>query len=253
MGRLEGKKAVVTGATSGIGRATAIMFAKEGATLVCTGRNQAKGDALIKEITEAGGKACFIAADLSTKAGCDELFAFAKEQFGDADVLMNCAGVLVHKPFLEQNDDDFEYVMNTNLRAYIWNMQNFIPGMVELGGGSIINVASISAFVPELNSYFYGCTKASVANLSMNVAKEYAPKHVRINVIEPGPVTTGMTPAEVLKSPELQKFMTENIAILGRLGEPDDIAYLATYLASDESSWVTGAAVVIDGGVHLHG
>lgn len=249
MGRLEGKNAIVTGAASGIGRACAKMFAKEGATVVATDLNAA--DDMVAEVEQAGGRIFFIQTDLSKHEGADKLYGFAVEKIGKIDVLMNCAGVLVHKPFLEHTDADFDFIMKLDLQAYIWNMQNVIPNMVENGGGSIVNVASISAFWPETDAYFYGCAKAAVANLSVNVAKEFAKQHVRINVIEPGPVTTNMTPKDVMASKEIQKDMCENVAILGRLGDPDDIAYAAVYLASDESSWVTAAALPVDGGVHI--
>ena len=248
MGRLDNKKAVITGGTSGIGEATAIMFAKEGAEVVLTGRNEEKGNAIAQQIVDAGGKGYFFAADLTEKENIGKLYDFAVEKMGSVNVLMNNAGVLVHKPFLEQNDDDFNFVMETNLRAYIWTMQAFIPDMEAAGAGSIINIASISAFWPELNSYFYGCSKAAVANLSMNVACEYAKKGIRINTIEPGPVLTAMTPAEVAAHPE---DFAAGICPLGRIGVPDDIAYAATYFASDESAWVTASTLAIDGGVHI--
>ena len=249
MARLEGKKAVVTGATSGIGKATAIMFAKEGAEVVITGRSQEKGEAVVAEIEAAGGKAWFISCDMRKKEDAEALHAFALEKMGGCNVLMNSAGVLCQKPFLDLTDEDYDYIMETNLRGYIWNMQNFIPDMVEAGGGSIINIASVSSVWPELNSYFYGASKAAVSNISMNVAKEFAPKGVRINVIMPGPVETGMTPKEILDDPVAYKALVEKFCPLGRFGQPDDIAYAATYLASDESSWMTAASLAVDGGV----
>lgn len=249
MARLEDKKAVVTGATSGIGKATAIMFAKEGAEVVITGRNQEKGEAIVAEIEAAGGKAYFIACDMRKKEDAQKLHDFALEKLGTVNVLMNSAGVLCQKPFLDLTDDDYDFIMETNLRGYVWNMQNFIPDMVEAGGGSIINIASVSSVWPELNSYFYGCSKAAVSNLSMNVAKEFAPKGVRINVIMPGPVETGMTPKEILEDPAAYKALVEKFCPLGRFGQPVDIAYAATYFASDESSWVTAASIAVDGGV----
>lgn len=251
MGRLDNKKAVITGGTSGIGEATAIMFAKEGAEVVFTGRNAEKGEAIAKRIADAGGTAWFFQADLTQKENIKKLFDFAVEKMGSVNVLMNNAGVLVHAPFLEQTDDDMMKIFSTNFRPYVWNMQQYIPHMVEQGGGAIINVASISSFWPETEAEYYGAFKAAVSNLTMNVAKEFAKKHIRINGILPGPVTTGLTPDYVLNSPEVQKEMAENVSILGRLGVPDDIAYGAVYLASDESSWMTAHELVIDGGVHI--
>ncbi len=246
MGRLNGKCAIVTGATSGIGRATAIMFAKEGARVVATGRNEEKGAALVKDIQDAGFDADFISCDLRQKADVDKLYGFAMEKMGKVDVLFNCAGVLVHKPYLEQTDDDLQWIFETNFRAYSWTMQKIIPEMVELGGGSIINVASISSIWPEVNAYYYGAMKAAVSNLSRNVAKEFAPKRVRVNCILPGPILTDMTPAEVAANPDA---FAADVCPLGRIGVPDDIAYGAVYLASDETEFMTGQAIVLDGAV----
>lgn len=245
MGRLDNKIAVVTGATSGIGQGTAIMFAKEGAKVVAVGRNADAGAETLKTIKDAGGDAIFLPVDLRDRESVAGIKAAALEAYGAPNVLFNAAGVLVHKPFLEHNDDDLDLIMTTNFRPYVWLMQEFIPGMIEQGGGSIVNVASISSVWPEINSYYYGAMKAAVSNISRNVAKEFARQKIRVNVICPGPVLTGMTPD---KSPEMQAMCVQDCAWLGRVGVPDDIAYAATYFASDESSWVTGAQLVVDGG-----
>lgn len=249
MGRLENKIAVITGATSGIGEAVALMYVKEGAKVVAAGRNQAKGDSLIERIKEMGGDGIFVSCDLRKKESIEKLKDAAYEKYDHVDILFNAAGVLVHKPFLEQNDEDFNLIMETNYRAYVWTMQAFIPEMEKAGKGNIINVASISSIWPELNSYFYGAMKAAVTNLSRNVAKEFARKGIRINCILPGPINTGMTPDHIKNSKEGQQAMIDSVCMLGRLGEPDDIAYGAVYLGSDESSFVTGTNLVIDGGV----
>ena len=249
MGRLENKHAVVTGATSGIGRAVAVMFAKEGAEVVATGRSAEKGEALVKEIEAAGGTVHFISANLRDKADIKKVYDFAMEKMGKVDVLFNCAGVLVHKPYLEQTDEDLQLVFETNFRADSWMMQQFIPEMVEIGGGSIVNVASISSIWPELNSYYYGAMKAAVSNLSRNVAKEFAPKKVRVNCLLPGPIMTGMTPEAITQNPEALAAFEDSMCLLGRIGVPDDIAYGAVYLASDETAFMTGQQIAIDGGV----
>ncbi|MDR1796303.1 MAG: SDR family oxidoreductase [Clostridiales Family XIII bacterium] len=252
MGRLEGKIAIVTGAGNGIGQATAIRFAKEGAKVVATTRNPEHGQATLKAIKDAGGEGIFVQADIRNKDEIKAVYAKALEAYGELDITVNCAGVLVHKPFLEHTDEDFNLILETNYRAYVWSMQEAIPIFLKQGrGGSIVNIASISVMVPELFSYFYGGCKAALNKLSIDVAKEFAPKQIRINVVCPGPVNTGMTPAEVKNSPEQQKFMTENVAIIGRLGEPDDIANLCLFLASDEASWITGSTYVADGGTSL--
>lgn len=249
MGRLENKIAVVTGATSGIGEAVSLMYVKEGAKVVCVGRNAEKGNELVKKIEAIGGEGSFVQCDLRKFEDIEKLKAAVDEKYDHVDILFNSAGVLVHKPFLEQNKEDFDLIMETNYRAYVWTMQVFIPGMVAAGKGSIINVASISSIWPELNSYFYGAMKAAVTNLSRNVAKEFARQGIRINCILPGPINTGMTPDFIKNSKEAQQGMIDTVCMVGRLGEPDDIAYPAVYLGSDESSFVTGTNIVVDGGV----
>jgi len=251
MGRLNNKVAVITGATSGIGEAVALMYVKEGAKVVTTGRNEERGNALLEKIQAMGGEGIFVRADLRNKESIEQLKNAAYQAFHKVDILFNSAGVLVHKPFLEQNDEDFNLIMETNYRAYVWTMQAFLPEMEKAGKGNIINVASISSFWPELNSYFYGAMKAAVTNLSMNVAKEFARKGIRINCILPGSINTGMTPDAIKNSKEAQQQMIDTVCMLGRLGEPEDIAYGAVYLGSDESSFVTGTNLVIDGGVHI--
>ena len=249
MARLEGKIAVVTGATSGIGAEVCKMFAKEGAKIVGTGRNEERGKAVIDEITAAGGEAVFVQGDLREKETVKQLADAVYGTFGKPNVLFNSSGILRSKPFLEQTDQDLDDIVETNFRSYMWTMQQFIPDMVELGGGSIINVASVSAIWPELNSYYYGAMKAGVSNISRNIAKEFAPKHVRVNCILPGPVLTGMTPKEMTASPEAMQGLVDTFCPLGRIVYPEDIAYGAVYLASDESSMMTGSNITIDGGV----
>ena len=249
MGRLEDKIAVVTGATSGIGEAVAVMYAKEGARVVAVGRNETKGTEIVNGITGNGGEAIFVRCDLRNIDDIPGIKDEAMKQFGRIDILFNSAGVLVHKPFLEQNMEDLNFIFETNFRAYVLTMQSIIPIMVEQGKGTIVNVASISSVWPELNSYFYGAMKAGITNLSRNVAKEYSRKGIRINCILPGPINTNMTPDFIKNSKEAQQALIDEVGMLGRLGEPEDIAYAAVYLGSDESSFVTGIDLIVDGGV----
>jgi NAD(P)-dependent dehydrogenase (short-subunit alcohol dehydrogenase family) len=249
MGRLDNKIAVVTGATSGIGEAVALMYAKEGAKVAAVGRNESKGNEVVKKISGSGGEAIFIKCNLRNISEIPKIKEVTIKKFGRIDILFNAAGVLVHKPFMEQNMDDLNLIFETNFRAYVLTMQTIIPVMVEQGKGTIINVASISSVWPEVNSYFYGAMKAGITNLSRNVAKEFSRKGVRINCILPGPINTNMTPDFIKNSKEAQQALIDEVGMLGRLGEPEDIAYAAVYLGSDESSFVTGINLIVDGGV----
>lgn len=249
MGRLAGKRALVTGAASGIGEATARLFAGEGARVLMTDLNEERGQAICEEIRAAGGDALFFAGNLVDEALPKDLAALVESEFdGRLEVLANCGGILIQGPFLEQTDEDLDRLMKINFRGAIRMMRQFIPVMVAGGGGSIINVTSISAQWPEVNSYFYGAAKAALNVTSRNIAKEFAGSGVRVNCIQPGPVNTGMTPQEVKDDPVLMQGLLDHFCMLGRMGKPEDIAYGALYLASDESSWVTGTDLVIDGG-----
>lgn len=251
MKRLDGKIAIITGAGSGIGRATALMFAEQGAKIAAVDFNEKSGEKTAQEIVNSGGDCIFIKCNLRNLDEIKNMVKVAVDQYGRIDILFNSAGVLVHKPFLEQTLEDFNFIMETNLRAYIWTMQETLPIMAKNGKGAVINIASVSATVPELNSYFYGAAKAGINKLTIDVAKEFSSKGIRLNVICPGPINTNMTPDEIKNSKEAQKAIIEKVCPVGRLGEPEDIAYMAVYLASDESSFVTGSSFVIDGGVSI--
>lgn len=255
MNRMNGKIAVVTGVGAGIGREIAIMFAREGAKVIGVNRSP-RGQKTIDLINEAGGEATFVQADLRHKEAVDKVYDVVMEKYGTLTTLANCAGVLVHAPFLEQTDEDYDFISETNYRAYIWMMQKFLPVMTKensKGANSIVNIASVSAIKPESNAYFYGGFKAAVDITTRNLSREFSPQGVRLNVICPGPVTTDMTPKYVLESPEIQADMCKNVCSIGRLGKPEDIAYAATYLCSDEATWVTGAHLVVDGGASMMG
>ena len=253
MGRMEGKIAVVTGATSGMGRAISVMFAKEGAKVVCAGRNPEQGAATIAAIKEFGGDAIFVQTDVTNKEGIKHLHEEAIKQYGKITTLVNCAGILVHKHFLDHNDEDIEKVYETNFRGYFWMMQEFMPSLVEHGHSSILNIASISVSKPETDAYMYGAMKAGVDIMTRNLVREFSLQGVRLNVICPGPVLTNMTPKEVANSPEILAQMSRDVCPVGRIGVPDDIAYAAVWLCSDEGDWVNGSSIVIDGGACMMG
>ena len=248
MGRMNGKIAVVTGAGSGIGRAVSVMFAKEGAKVVCANRTEADGNETLAMIKSVGGDGVYVKTDVRKKEDIKNLHLKAIGAFGDVTTLFNCAGILVHAPFMDHTDADLEKVFETNFRGYYWMMQEFLPTLVKNGHASVTNVASISVMKPETDAYLYGAMKAAVNKMTRDLIREYSPQGVRLNVICPGPVQTNLTPDYVRNSPEIQAEICKAVCPVGRLGEPDDIAYAAVWLASDEADWVTGSTIVIDGG-----
>ncbi|PCC55103.1 SDR family NAD(P)-dependent oxidoreductase [Brevibacterium aurantiacum] len=251
MKRLNEKIAIVTGAASGIGAEIARMYAAEGAKVVLADRNSEDGTAVAENINALGGEAIFSRMDLMCKDDVAATHRLALRTYGTVDILVNCAGVLVNGSFLSLTDDDFDIVLSTNLRGTIWTMQEIIPTMTGNGGGSIVNLASISAIWPESNAYFYGASKAAVAKLSKDVAREFAGQGVRVNTLLPGPTDTPLMPDFMRNDPERLAEFTKSTAVLGRLCEPADIAYGAVYLASDEAAMITGQQLVIDAGVTI--
>ncbi|MCL1827944.1 MAG: SDR family oxidoreductase [Oscillospiraceae bacterium] len=248
MGRMEGKIAVVTGAGSGIGRAAAVMFAKEGAKVVCANRTVSDGETTLQMIRDEGGDGVYIPTDIMKKADIKRLLDETLITYGKVTTLFNCAGILVHGPFLEHTEEDIAKVYETNFLGYFRMMQTFLPELVRHGHSSITNVASISVMKPETNAYIYGAMKAAVNKMTRDLTREYTPLGVRLNVICPGPVQTNLTPKHVRESKEIQQEIIRAVCPVGRLGVPDDIAYAAVWLASDEADWVTGSTIVIDGG-----
>ena len=248
MGRLEGKIALVTGSGSGIGKAIAIMYAREGAKVVCVNSNEGRGQATLKAIQDAGGEGIFVQCDVRKKEDIQRAVKTAVDTYGTLTTLVNAAGVLVHAHFLDHTDEDYRKIDETNFRAYYWMMQECLPILVKNGHASVVNVASISVMKPESDAYIYGAFKAAINKMTRDLIREFTPQGVRLNVICPGPVNTNMTPAEVKNSPEAQKALVAEVCPCGRIGDPDDIAYGAVYLASEEAAWVTGTTLVIDGG-----
>jgi len=253
MNRLQNKVAFITGAGSGIGQGCAKMFAQEGAKIIVADFNEKWGSETVQTINETGGDAVFVKCNVRIKDDIRDAVKKSVNKYGRIDILVNSAGILRLKPFLEITDDDYTAITETNLRGYFWTMQEILPIMIKQGKGNIINIASISAYKPETNSCIYAATKAGVAMMTQDVAKEMASYGIRLNVICPGPINTNMTPPEILHNKEIQAKMSAELVPIGRLGVPEDIAYCAVYLASDEASFVTGASYIVDGGVWING
>jgi meso-butanediol dehydrogenase/(S,S)-butanediol dehydrogenase/diacetyl reductase len=245
--RVGGKVVIVTGAGSGIGRACAIALAREGAKVALVGR---RNDRLEETSREIGEPAFVLAADVSQK---DEIARVVEQtigHFGALNVLLNNAGVL-HIGTAEQiTEEQWDQTFNVNVRGLWLLSRAVLPHMRKAGGGSIINMASVLGINGARNRASYAPSKGAVVLLTKCMAIDHGHEHIRVNAICPSFVETDLTAAVISKAPDPKAVRAERIAVhpIGRLGQPDDIAGLAVYLASDESSWVTGSVFPVDGG-----
>ncbi|MEZ5931246.1 MAG: SDR family oxidoreductase [Alphaproteobacteria bacterium] len=244
-GRLQGKSAIVTAAGQGIGRATAVMMAREGAAVLATDINR---DLLAEIEAEAGVET----ADLDVlDPGAIERLAAER---GAVDVLANIAGFVHHGTILDCTEKDFDFSMNLNVRAMYRTIRAFLPAMIEAGGGSIVNMSSVCSSVKGIpNRFIYGTTKAAVIGLTRSVAADFVGKGIRCNAICPGTVQSPSLDQRINAFDDPVQARKDFIARqpMGRLGTAEEIAALAVYLAGDESAYTTGQAIVIDGGIAI--
>ena len=242
---LKGKVALITGAASGIGESTALLFAKEGAQVFLTDIDVEKGDKLTKKIEKEGGDAVFFKADTSKPEDSEKSVAEALRQFGKLDIAVNNAGVGgPQHPVGEYPIDGWDKVIAINLSGVFYGMRFQIPAMLKNGNGSIINVASILGNVGFANSAAYVAAKHGVVGLTKSAALEYSAKGIRVNSVGPAFIKTPLL--KDLDKDLLSQLV--NAHPIGRLGEPDEVAELFLWLASDRATFVTGAYYPIDGG-----
>jgi NAD(P)-dependent dehydrogenase (short-subunit alcohol dehydrogenase family) len=246
MERLKGKTAIVTGAGSGIGRAVAIEFAKEGARVVVNDRRaDGAGDETVGMIQAAGGEAVYVDADVSVESEMERLIGAAVDTYGRVDILVNNAGVDRYRPVQELTEDDFDFQVGVNQKGTFFGIKHAVPAMIAAGGGSIINTASIAADDGQLGSLVYGGTKGAVISMTRIAAAELGQFNIRVNAVQPGVIMTGMTEGD----DELIERSARETPLGGRIGTPDDCAPLYVFLASDESRFITGQKIAVDGGL----
>jgi len=247
---LKGKVAIVTGASSGIGRATAIFLAKAGADVVLAARRIEKLEEVTKEIEEMGQKALPIKVDVTEKQDIEKMVSETIKKFGKIDILVNNAGVLDSKNFLEIDDESWNKVLDVNLRGYLWTAQEAAKEMIKNKSGKIINIASIAGLgaFPQITAY--NVSKAAVIMLTKSMATELGPLGINVNAVAPGVIETEMTEG-MLKNPKtVQGFLTK--IPLGKTGKAENIASVVAFLASDLTDYMTGTTLVVDGGWTAH-
>ena len=248
--QLSGKVALITGGASGIGRATALLFAFEGAAVAIADVNVRAGETAATEITQSGGGVIFEPADVTHAADCRRVVARAIRDFGQIDILFNNAGIIRRATVLDLSEDDWDRVMAVNVKSVYLLSREVIPHMKRTGGGSIINTASGWGLAGGARAAVYCASKGAVVLLTKAMAIDHGPQKIRVNCICPGDTDTGMLRAEAQQLGEANDLFLADAAKrpLGRVGSADEIAQAALYLASDASSFVTGTALVVDGG-----
>ncbi len=246
-GKLNGKVAVVTGASKGIGAGIAKHLAAEGAAVVVNYASSKEGaDRVVDEITKRGGKAIAVQADVAKKKDIESLFTATKKAFGKIDILVNNAGVYDFKPLEGVTESEFHREFNTNVLGLILATQEAVKHF-GAEGGNVINVSSVASSVTPPNSAIYTGTKGAVDAITRALAKEFGPRKIRINAVNPGGVETEGFHALGFSGSDFEKQMIAQTP-LGRLGQPQDVAPVVAFLASSEAEWITGETVRVAGG-----
>jgi NAD(P)-dependent dehydrogenase (short-subunit alcohol dehydrogenase family) len=251
MGRVQGKAAVVTGGGLGIGRATCLLLAREGARVAVTDILEDEGRSAAEAIRALGREGAFFRLDVSDETEVREVFAEIRRAFGKIDVLVNNAGISgASRPTHEILEEEWDRVMAVNVKGVFFCTKHVIPSMREAGGGSIINLSSIYGIIGAPDVPPYHASKGAIRSMTKTDALLYARENIRVNSVHPGFIWTPMV-EEHLKSQgsvEEGRRALDALHPVGRVGEPDDIAYAILYLASDEAKFVTGSELVVDGG-----
>lgn len=251
--RLDGKVAFITGAAAGQGRAACLIFAREGAKIVAADVNRESGEQTVALVKQQGGKAVFVPCDVALEGEVEKAVAAGVAVFGKLDILYNNAGVLWrNKDFaaVQTVEASWDRVMAINLKGAVWVCKYGIPELIKAGGGAIVNIGSCSALLGfEKAQDAYTCSKGALISLTRSLAIVHAKDNIRANIIHPGPVDT---PMQHEWDQDTKKAIA-NFVPLGRLARPEDIANCALFLASEESAYITGQEIVVDGGIMVKG
>jgi len=248
--QLRGKTALITGSAGGIGRATAALFASEGASVVIVDMNQEAGQEVAREISSTGGRAIFEQADVTSPVDCQRVVERTVREFGNIHILFNNAGIIRRASVIEITEGQWDAVMAVNVKSIFLMCREVIPIMVRAQGGSIINTASGWGLAGGARAAAYCASKGAVVLMTKAMAIDHGRQNIRVNCICPGDTDTAMLRSEAQQLGEKEdRFLSESAnRPLGRVGKPEEIARAALYLASDAASFVTGTALVVDGG-----
>lgn len=243
------KVVVITGASSGIGRAVALLFAENGAKVVAVGRNEKELNTLRDETLEKDGTIKIHLADLCETTQVERFFSYLNENFGQIDVLVNAAGIIANGSIENTTLEDWDKMMNINLRSLFFMMQKCVPLLAKTKG-NIVNISSVAGIRAFPNVLAYCVSKAAVDQLTRCSALELAPQGIRVNAVNPGVVVTNLHKRGGMENEKYDNFLEHSKTThpIGRVGEPQEIAELIYFLASDKASWITGASYEIDGG-----
>jgi NAD(P)-dependent dehydrogenase (short-subunit alcohol dehydrogenase family) len=247
--KLDGKSVIITGASTGIGKAAALLFAGEGARLTLLARSDG-GEEVAEQARKLGAEARFVKADVSKAADWDKAVKSAVKDYGRVDVLYNNAGIGMYRPFLETSEADWDAVIDNDLKSVYLGCSRVIPEMLKQGGGVIVNTASEIGITGARNYAAYCAAKGGVVQITRALAIEFGEKNIRVNCICPGVTDTPMLAQGInrAKDPAARRRSLEQDVPLKRLGQPEEIARGALFLACDDSSFMNGATLVIDGG-----
>ncbi len=245
--RLENKVAIITGAGSGIGRATALLFAHEGARVVVADINDKSGNEVVEEIRKNGGEGLFVKLDTTSREQTKQMVLKTLDRYGGINILINNAGIIQDALMVKMTDEQWDRVINVNLKGVFNCIQAVVETMISQGSGVIVNASSIVGIFGNVGQANYAAAKAGLIGMTKTLAKELGKKGIRVNAVAPGFIITPMTSTIPEKILEMVKEKTP----LRMLGEPQDVAYAYLYLTSDEAKFVNGAVLCVDGGLVL--